>query len=168
MKRILLIIGILASLSALAGTRTKTVTSTSIITVISDCRHYEGVEVVNLGRIATAALKGAVRIAAINDPDAREALKIMNGIRGITVLDFEDCSGSDKAIISRRLERALSGSDMLMEASDSGDKMKIYGVMDEKSDKLQNFVMYSPSDCALICIFGSISMDVVAKQAFND
>ena len=123
---------------------------------------------VELGRAATAALKGAIRLATINDPDGREVLKLMKGIRSITVLNYEDCSQSDRDKISRKLERALSGSEVLIEASDGGEKMRIYGLVDEKTDKVRDFVMYTPSDCALICIFGSISMDAIAKIASND
>ncbi len=46
--------------------------------------------------------------------------------------------------------------------------MRIYGVVDESADSVKDFVLYTPSDCALICIFGSISMDAVAKIASND
>ena len=41
--------------------------------------------------------------------------------------------------------------------------MKIYGVFDEQSGTVQDFVLYAPSDCALICLFGSISMDAIAQ-----
>lgn len=123
---------------------------------------------VELGRAATAALKGAIRLATINDPDGREVLKLMKGIRSITVLDYENCSQSDREKISLKIERALSGNDVLIEASDGGEKMRIYGLVDDKTDKVRDFVMYSPSDYALICIFGSISMDAIAKIASDD
>lgn len=168
MKRFLLIISILLSLPALAATQGKTVSKTNLTAALAECRSYEGVELVKLGRAATAALKGAIRLAAIDEPDAREALRLMKGIHGITVMDYEDCSGANRELISRKLEKALSGSDLLIEASDGGDRMRIYGVVDGKSDKVRDFVLYSPSDCALICVFGSISMDAVAKIAAND
>lgn len=168
MKRLLLVISILIPLSALAGNPGKTVSKTRVMAVISECRRYEGADVVRLGRLATAALKGAVRVASAGDPEAREALKLMKGIHSISIIDFGDCSSADKARISGKLERALSGSEMLMEASDSGERMRIYGLVDEKADKVRDFVLYSPSDCSLICIFGSISLDTVAKLASND
>ena len=123
---------------------------------------------VELGRIKTAALKGVIRIAAMGDSDARDALALMKGIHRITILDYEDSSDADKASIEQRLERALSDSEMLMEASDGGDKMRIYGVMEERAEIVRDFVLYAPSDCALICIFGSISMDTIAKITSDD
>ena len=168
MKRFLLIIGILLSFQALAATTEKTVSKTAIASVISECRYYPGAELVRLGRIPTAALKGVIRLAALDDPEAKEALRIMKGIHGFTVLDYEDCSSSDRFLITRKLERALSGSEMLMEASDGGEKMRIYGVVDEKTDRVRDFVLYAPSSCSLICIFGSISIDAIASIASND
>ncbi len=170
MKRFLLILSIFlfVSFPASAGTPRKTVSKTLISTTLMDCRRYPGVEMVKLGRIKTAALKGVVRLAAATDPDARDALRLMKGIHGVTVLDYEDCSGADKDRISRRLERALAGSETLMEASDGGEKMRIYGIVDEQGAEVRDFVLYTPSDCALICIFGSLSMETVARIASHD
>ena len=168
MKRFLLIISILLSCQAFAGTPGRTTTKTGIASTITECKNIKGVELVKLGRASTAALKGAIRLATISDSEAREALKMMKGIRSITVLNYEDCSQSDRDKISRKLERALSGSEVLIEASDGGEKMRIYGLVDKKTDKVRDFVMYTPSDCTLICIFGSISMDAIAKIASND
>jgi hypothetical protein len=168
MKRLVLIISILLSVPAFAATQGKTVSKAGITSVINECRSIEGAELVSLGRVATAALKVTLRTAAIGNRDAREALSVMKGIKGITVLDFEDCSVSDKARISRKLGRTLSGSEMLMEANDGGDKMMIYGVVDEKSGTVGDFILYSPSDCALVCLFGTISMEAVAKLASDD
>ena len=168
MKRFLLIISILLSVPVCAGNPGRTVSKTRIATVISECSRYEGAELVKLGRISTAAIKGVVRIAAAGDPDAREALGLMKGIRRMSVLEYDDCSGADKARISGKLESALSGSEMLMEASDEGEKMRLYGLVDEKTCEVRDFILYSPSECALICIFGSISLDAVSKIASND
>ena len=168
LKRLLLIFCILFPVATMASTPVKRVSKSRITSFMSECRHYDGVEVVRLGRITTGALRGVIRLAAVGDPDARNALRLMKGVNGVAVFDFEDCSEYDKSRITRRLDRILSGSEVLMEASDGGDKMRIYGVVDETADKVRDFVLYTPSDCALICIFGSISLDAVARIASND
>lgn len=168
MKRILLVIAVLIPGLLLAGNHRKDVSRTRIASVISECRSVEGVEFVHLGRFAVSALKGVARVGAIDDPDLQEALKIGKGIRGISVLSYEDCSESDRRRISRKLDHALAGSEMLMEAGDSGERVRFYGVVDEQADRVRDFVLYAPSDCALICLFGSISMEDVAKLASND
>lgn len=168
MKHILLILSLFLPVASFAGTPWKTVSRTGVSAVISECRHYEGAELVSLGRVATAAMKGVIRIASKDDPDARDVLSIVKGIHGISVFNFEDCSEKDRARIIKKLDRTLSGSEMLMEAGDSGEKVRIYGVVDEKTDKVKDFVLYAPSDCSLICLFGTLSMDVIAKLASND
>ena len=169
MKRLLLIILFVSlAMQGFARTGEKTVSKTGVMFAISECRNYEGVELVNLGRISTYALKQTIRFAAKDDPDAREALDLMKGIRRITVMDYEDCPAPVRARISRRLDKALSGSELLMEASDGGDKVRMYGLMDEKTGAIKDFVLFCPSDYSLICIFGSISMDAVAKLASDD
>lgn len=173
MKRLLLIIRLIISIllatqSAWAANPGKTVPKARITSILTDYRNCEGAEFVHFGRIATGALKIAVRLAATDDPDAREALRLMRGIHGITVFDFSDCSAVDKNRINRRLERALNCSEMLMETSDDGSKMTIYGVVDDEAGTVRDFVLYTPSDNALICIFGSISMDAIAKIASDD
>ena len=169
MNRLLLIISIfLASQSAFTGNSGKTVSKASITSIITDCRDYEGAELVHLGRIATGALKFAVRLSSIDDPDAREALKVMQGIHGITVFDFSSCSAADKQRITRQIKRSLDGSEKLMEVNGDGDKMSIYGVVDDEADTIRDFVLYTPFDSALICIFGSISMEALTKIASDD
>lgn len=169
MKRYLLIILLFSlAIQGYARTGEKTVSKSGVMFAMSECKNYEGVDLVSLGRFSTFALKQAIRFAAKEDPDAREALDLMKGIHRITVMDYESCSSPVRARISRRLENALSGSELLMEAGDSGDKIRMYGLMDEKVGSIKDFVLFSPSDYSLICIFGSISMDAVAKLSSDD
>ena len=168
MKRILLIISVFIPFLAFAASPGKTVPRTRIAAVLSECRNYEGIELIRLGRFKTAALKGIAHIAAIDNPDVRSALDLMRGIYSLSVLDYGDCAGADKERINRALERALHGGEMLMEARDGDDKMSIYGLLDSQTDQVRDFVLYSPSECALICIFGSISLETVAKISSHD
>ena len=144
------------------------VTKGSVASFISECRRYDGAEVVSLGWLATGAIKSVIRMAAMEDPDARDAVRLVKGIRGVSVFDFEDCSEPDRNLITRRLDKLLRDSEVLMEVTDDGEKMNLYGVYDEKSDTVKDFIMYAPSNCSLICLFGTISMKTLAKLAEND
>ena len=150
------------------GTQGKEAGKPSISATISECRQYEGADYLKLGRLATGAIKGVVRVAGIEDPDAREAIGLFRGIRGLTVFSYDDCSEADKASINLKLTNALSDLEVLMEASDSGEKVRIYGSYDERSDKVSDFVLYAPSESALICIKGSVSMETIARIASDD
>ena len=50
-----------------------------------------------------------------------------------------------------------------MEAKDGNDLMQIYGVVDEKTGTVRDFVMHNPSGSSLVCIFGSIPIEKLAK-----
>ena len=168
MKRFLLIIGLLLPMMAGAITVRDYISRQQIKTLISECRQYEGVEVVQLGQIGTGALKGAIRLASLSDSDARNIAKLTKGIKGISIFDFEGCPDHHKDIIRSRLERILANGEVLMEARDGGDQITIYGLVDEKGDKIRDFIMYAPADCALICLFGTISTDKVIHIIDND
>ena len=168
MKRFLLILGILMPMIMQGVTVRNTLTKSRLTSFISDCRGYEGAEVVQLGKLATSALKGAVRISGIGDPDVREALSFIKGIKSMSIFDYDNCSDADKAIITSRLDKILAGGDILMEAKDGTEKMRIYGVVDDKGDTVRDFILYAPNDCALICIFGSISTRQAVHIMDND
>ena len=170
MKRLLLLI-VLAQLPLAASASypaTKKVSKTRINSDISEVRRYDGVEVVRLGRLGTSAIRGLVRLAAREDPDAREALTVLRGVKNLTVMEYEDCAPAVRERIVRRLDAALDGSELLMEAKDDGTAMRVYGIVDEQTDRVRDFVIHTPSEHALICIFGSIPMDVLGKLANND
>lgn len=166
MKKTIAILCFLAlPLLAMAG---KNVSKTQLTAVISEFRQYDGVELVRLGSLATSALKTVIRLSAKEDPDSAEALRLLKGIRRLTVFEYEDCQPDIKERISRRLNRTLNGSDLLMEAKDGGDSMRMYGVVDESGDTVRDFVLYSPGSCALICIFGKVSMKALSKMMEDD
>ena len=135
---------------------------------MNEFRGCEGIEVVNLGRIATGALKGLAGIASIGDSEMGEMLSEVRGIRGLTVFSFDDCSQADKARICERLDRILEGTEVLLEASDEGEKVRICGVTDEEKGIVRDIMVYAPSSGALVCIYGTISMDSLARIAEND
>lgn len=168
MKRFLLLLCIMIPCMSCMGTQGKAASKPRISTTISECRRYEGADYLKLGRFATGAVKGVVRVAGIDDPDAREAVGLLSDIRGLTVFSYDDCSEADKASINLKLTNALSDSEVLLEVSDSGENVKIYGSYDERSDKVSDFVIFAPSESALICIKGSVSMETIARIASDD
>ena len=164
MKRILLILTLaLLPLAASAAQPSRTLSKTELASIITEFRGYDGVEVVRLNRLATGAIKGVVRVAAKSDPDAREALRMMRGLKKVTVLEYEDAAPEVKARLSPRIAQALDGSELLMEAKDGGSALQVFGIVDDANALVRDFVVHAPSSCALICLFGSMSMDTLSK-----
>lgn len=168
MKRIFFLLFLLAPIAVAAASPEGRIPKTQLTSVIADYRHSEGVEVVRLGRLATGAVKGVVRVASVNDPDARDALRLMKGVKSLYVFDYASCRPALRERINRRLNRVFQNTELLMEVNDENDRMQIFGLYDEQSDVVRDFVLYTPSECTLICIFGSVSMDTVSRLMAND
>ena len=158
-KRLLLIVFVLCPLAAGAVTLKDRLRSAQVKALVAECRSYEGAEVINAGRLITGAIKGAIRLAAVEDAGAREIAKLIGGVKSISILDFEDCSPGDKNAICSSIDRVFRGIEPLMEVRDDGDLLLIYGFVDEAATKLRDFIVYSPGDGNLICLFGSIDTD---------
>ena len=161
MKRTITILCIL--LLSLSGWAGKPVKKGQLASLVTEYRNVEGVELVRLGTLATSAIKTTIRVSAKDDPDSKQALRLLNGIRRLTIFEYEDCEASVKHEINNKLQRILRGSELLMEVKDESDTMQMYGIIDEDGESVRDFVLYTPADCALICIFGKVSMDAVAK-----
>lgn len=168
MKKLFLMLGIMMPMLATASTLGNRANKNNVGDFIRDCRNYEGAEVVHLGTFATKIGMGVLKIVSIDDPEAREMLKMLKDVKSLYIFNYEDCSNSVKAKVNSRLEKMLDGSQMLLEAKDGEDKMKIYGVVDEKGEKVRDFILHTPSECAVICIMGSISTEAIAKLAIDD
>ena len=158
-KRLLLIVFVLCPLAAGAVTVKDRLRSAQVKALVAECRSYEGAEVINAGRLITGAIKGAIRLASVEDDGVREIAKLIGGVKSISILDFEDCSPRDKNAICSRIERVFKGIEPLMEVRDDGDLLLIYGVVNEAATKLRDFIVYSPGNGNLICLFGSIDTD---------
>lgn len=163
MKRILLILTVLIPLCSVAKTQDRTLNKSRVLTVISECKRHQGAEGLRLGRFATSAIKMAVRLASKGDSDAAEALSLMKGVNSMAILDYDDCSEAVKSSVTQRLNALFSGLEPIMEAVDEGEKTSIYALVDDKSDKMSDFIFYSPSEGSLVCLFGTISLKDLAK-----
>ena len=150
---------ILCPLAAGAVTIKDRISSAQVKALVTECRSYEGAEVINAGRLITGAVKGAIRLAAVGDGQSWEITKLLKGVKSISILDFEDCSPGDRAAICGRIDRLLSGIEPLMEVRDDGYLLLIYGVVDDAASTVRDFIVYSPDDGTFICMFGSVNVE---------
>ena len=104
MKKLLLILGLMVPMLATAATFGNRASKNRIGSFIADCRHYEGAEVVHLGSFATSLGKGILKIVSIDDPDAREMLKMIKDVRSLAGFSF----GAGVKIYKFRVGFALS------------------------------------------------------------
>lgn len=170
MKRIILILAIMTlPLLADAANQKKTSQNASqLVSVINQYTLNEGFHVVRLGSLATGMVKSVIRKAADkSDPDERAMLDLISGIKRVAIVEYEDCSTDIKNRFSSKVERLLSDENLLMSAKDSGETVKIYGFVSEDGGKMTDFILHAPSSGALICLFGSISIDTLSALTMD-
>ncbi len=126
-------------------------------------RQYKGVdgfEMISLGPMGTALLKGAVSLSGEVDKEDRKTLKAFTDLRRFTLVDFEDIPADKKASFTAKVERILSGMELILEAKDDGETTRIYGI--EKGNRLKDCILYC-SDGTLLITSGSIGLDQLGE-----
>jgi len=117
-----------------------------------------GFETVNLGWPVMKLIKVAMAAEAEDEED-RAAAEMFNGLKKLTIVDYEDCSPETKERFTRKLRRILRDEDVLMEASDDGERVRIYGLSNESGDVVKDMVIDAGD--ALICVMGTLRLDQV-------
>lgn len=162
-KYIVILILALAPVICPAKNDKSGVTADKLTSIISEFSGTDGFEVINVGKLGTYALKKLIKLSADEDKEADEMLDIIKGINRVAIVDYEDCSASDKEKFIRKIDRILNNEDLIMEVKDDGDTMKMYGVTDDNSGNVSNFILHVPADGALICLFGTIPLKVITS-----
>lgn len=88
-------------------------------------------------------------------------------ILGLHVVEYDGCDAGVRADFNSRMTRLLSDAELLMEAKDEEDTVRIYGEISEDGNKAKNCVVFVPEDYTLICIFRSIPLKML-MGAIND
>ena len=162
-KLLVLLLLVTLPLATFAGRPAKRINNARLSALIAECRQYDGAEVITIGGFGTSLIKGAVRLSAGNDPEARAALRLFSGVRSFGALEFSDCSEAARERISEKIERLLARSEMLVEVKEDDTHMCVYGLLDDASATVRDIVLYDAEDCVFVYAKGSVSMEVVGE-----
>ena len=156
MKKKLITLMMLLSLGtvALAGEPNR-----QLRNLVSDYRGTQGFDVVDLGGVSLSLLKAAAKTAA-KTPEDREALRLFNGLKRLTIVDFSEAEPEVKDKFLRKVNRILRSGEMLLEAKDGGETVRIYGTSSDDGNLLEDVALLAGE--ALIFVRGSIRADQVA------
>ena len=165
MKKILFTLVMLLGLgtAALAGEQ-----NPQLRNLVSSYKGTEGFEIVDIGGIGLGLLKAAARNAA-DKPEDREALKLFDGLKRLTVVDFSDAPADMREKFLRKANRILNGCELLMEAKDNDETVRIYGTSSKDGSVLEDIALLAGD--ALIFIRGTIRTEQITelmKQADRD
>lgn len=167
MKKIIAIIALVAVVSTTCFGKTRSPRA-KVMEAVEDYSMCEGFDLMKIGSLGTALIKSVARLAVLtedNDQDARQAIALIDGIRSIAIADYSSCQEEDKERFSASLNRIFRDFEPFMELKEDGDVLRMYGDYNEKTGVIRDFILYTPTDCALICIFGTISLDKAIELA---
>ena len=113
-----------------------------------------------MGPVALGLIRAAAR-GEVKTEDDRKALQVFKDIKRLTILDFSDAEASRKEKFLRKAKRVLAEEEMLMEAKDGGETVRIYGMSNAAGDILEDIILLA--DDALISVRGKIRADLVGE-----
>ena len=89
-------------------------------------------------------------------------------VSGVKVLDLERCGSDVKKRLFSRVEELSGGYEEILRVNDSGEKVRMWIVGDEKKIKKLYILALDASDCAFIELKGEFSYDKLAELASKD
>lgn len=172
MKRIAIVVMMaLLPFVCLAGCscRKKSVSRNELMGLVREYRDRNGFEVVRIGPLATGLLKSVAGAAMDEcDGDEKKVMDLARGVKSMAIVDYEDADPGVRDRFNARAERILGRGELLMEVNDGDGRVRMYGVLGGDGDTVHDFVLFCPDEGALMCFFGSISMDAVAAIAAGE
>jgi hypothetical protein len=127
--------------------------SGKIRTLVNEYRDEPGFEVVDMGGLALGLLRAAAR-TQVETPEDRMALDLFSAVKRLTVLDFSDAEAARKDKFLRKVKRLLADEEVLLEAKDSGQTVKVYGLSNADGSLLEDIIILA--DDTLISLKGKI------------
>jgi hypothetical protein len=165
MKRLFIVLltaAILPILSVQASTKDS---GKRVQSVLAEFTQADGANVVQIGGLGTTLLKRVIaKSVDLTNPEEAALMDLIRGIRKFTVIEYGDCSEQVRQKLVRKLERTIPTDQVLMDFKDeSGESMRVYGIVSEDGRTLKDFVLHAPGSSALICLFGSLSVDGLTR-----
>ena len=132
--------------------------------VVSEFRNCDGVEVIKIGSLPIALARTVANLSGDLDSDDLAALSLIDGVKGLLVMEYDECTPSLKTRINSRIAKVLKGTELLMSAKDDEDNVSIHGALSADGDYLDDVIIFTGEE--LICIYGHIAMkDISAVVA---
>ena len=167
MRKLFFVLLLAMTLSACASGRKKASEEygNEILTLLREYRSTPGFRNINIGRTGTSMIKSILQGASVygKDEEAEMVFAAMEGIDRIIAADYSECTGTDAKRFRERLSEAMQGSEMLMEFKDGSNLMRIYGIPSDDGDAVRDFVLDVTPRGVLVCLFGSIPAEAIAK-----
>ena len=156
MKKIIFVILILGTITAASCAGSRNSDTGNIISTIDEYRYEPGFEVITIGKLGLGLAKVAANLSA-ESKDDREALRILNDINKVVIVNYEDSSDLKREEFGSRLSEVFEKTEKIMEIKDEEDIINIYGTSVNGGESIDDLILFRPEDRTLIYILCSIS-----------
>ena len=130
-------------------------TGRAMVRLADEFRHEDGVEVTDLGRIALSLMRAAAKASA-SSRDEKAVLAAFTGITRLVVVDCEDAPDEVRKDFAERARKLLRKEEILLEAKDRGDLIRIYGSLSETGEEIRDIIIFNEGGGGLVCAFGTV------------
>ena len=139
-----------------AATGKKKVNSGAVASLVREYNLVEGFDVVSVGGLWLGLIRLVAKVS-VETEEEKAALEIMDNIHKVIVVDYEEADQQRKASFEREMKRLLDGSEKILEVKDDGYVVNVYGICSKDGGKIDDLIVFTPGESALVCLFGSIS-----------
>lgn len=135
--------------------------------IIREFRLYDGVVSMSFGPFMLSLGRSALRIAGnVSETDRHEMdliRHISRGVKRVSLVVCEDCEQRICDRLIRRLDRALSSCEPLLEVREDGMVVRVHGVVGSNGRKIKDLLLFvgDPSEPVLIRLKGNIDVQEV-------
>ncbi len=150
----------------------KKVPRKAINSLVNEFRHYDEFECLNLGKFMTSVIRKVGALSLYDDDmdaqereEAKVALSALKSVKGMTIVDYEDCEMEVRQRFNQKMTHLLEGVELLMSAKDEDESVYLYGYVTGDGAKVRDLVIFSPEDGSMICIYGTIDMEKIGALA---
>ena len=167
--KVLIIILALTLLPTVVSARQKDnkIPDARIDAIIREFRSYDGVISMSFGPFVLSMGRSALRIAGnVSETDKHEMdliRHISRGVKRVSLVVCEDCEQRICDRLIRRLDRALSGCEPLLEVREDGMVVRVHGIASANGRKIKDLLLFvgDPSEPVLIRLKGNIDVQEV-------
>lgn len=165
MKRIiamLMMAVIVTGYSEDAAAKERKTRSRDVVSLVQEYKKAEGFDVVSVGSLGMGLVKIIANITA-DTPEDKAALSILNGLNKVVVVEYGAMDPGCRESFVTEVEALLKNAEIILEAKDEGDIVRIYGTASDDGKKISDLMVFTPEDNTLICLLGSISAEKIGE-----
>lgn len=135
------------------------------ITVVSE----GDLDLVSIRGVGMKLIRWGVAVSGDgDDEEVRRVAGLMSGIHRMIIVDYEDCSQTVRDRFNKSIAEAIGDSPVMMEVKDDGETMRIYGVLVNDGEDVEDVIIFAPESGSMMCFFGTVAVRDVAALIDSD